>query len=230
MRGRTVVLGTIVLVVALGGLMIGVLMAIAGVSARAQAVDESVEALSAYQAVQRTIATEAFAEAAYRREPSEASRARVVSTIADLNASVAAVYELNTPRDHGTANYLLILNARYERLMQSSLWQADQDPAASLTVEVGPALDAMQNLVDGAVSRWAQDAAQAATEQHTLVRNLWLLAPTAGAVAISAIGLCWGVIVSQARSTPWRRSCAGTTPPAAWSTPTRSSTWSRNPD
>jgi len=196
MRGRVAVLGTIVLVVVLGGLMAGVLMAIAGVSARAQAVDKSVGALSAYQTVQRVIATEAFAEAAYRREPSEVSRARVVSTIADLNASVTAVYGLNTPRDNGAANYLLILNARYEQLVQSSLWQGGPDSAA-LTVQVGPALDAMQNLVDGAVSRAAQDAAQAATEQQALVHDLWLLAPTAMAVAISATGLCWGVIISQ---------------------------------
>lgn len=197
MRGRIVVLGTTVLVVALGGLMVGVLAAIAGVSARARAVDESVEALNAYQTVQRSIANEAFAEAAYRREPSEATRARVVSTIADLDASVAALYELDNRRDDGAADYLLILNARYEQLMQSSLWRADDDPARSLTVEVGPALDAMQNLVDGAVSRWTQDAAEAASDQHALVRTLWLLAPAAGAVAISAIGLCWGVIVSQ---------------------------------
>jgi diguanylate cyclase (GGDEF)-like protein len=197
MRGRVAVLGTIVLVVVLGGLMAGVLMAIAGVSARAEAVDKSVGALNAYQTVQRAIATEAFAEAAYRREPSEVSRARVVSTIADLNASVTAVYGLNTPRDDGTADYLLILNARYEQLVESSLWQAGGGPAAPLTYLVGPALDAMQNLVDGAVSRCAQDTAQAAKEQQALVRDLWLLAPTALAVAISATGLCWGVIVSQ---------------------------------
>jgi diguanylate cyclase (GGDEF)-like protein len=197
MRGRVTVLGTVVLVVVLGGLMAGVLVAIARVSDRVQAVDKSIEVLSAYQRVQRSIATEASAEAAYRRKPSEASRARVLSTIADVNSSVTAVSELITPFDGGTADQLRILNARYEHLMRSSLWQAGGGTAASITLRVGPALDAMQKLVDSAVFRRQQIAAQASKDQHALVRDLWLLAPAALAVAISATGLCWGVIVGQ---------------------------------
>jgi diguanylate cyclase len=196
MRERAVLLATVVLVVVLGGLMVGVLSAVAGVSARVQAVDLSVETLNAYQGVQRVISTEAFAEAAYRREPSEESRARLVSTIAELNASVTAVYALNTPRDKGTADYLLVLNARYEQLIESSLWDGSGGDANRVYL-VGPALDAMQNLVDGSVARAARDAAQAATEQRALVHELWLLAPIALLVAFLAVGLSWGVIVGQ---------------------------------
>lgn len=198
MRGRAAVLGTIVLVVVLGGLMAGVLAAVAGVSARARAVHDAIATLSAYQGVQRAIATEAFAEAAYRREPSEEARARLVSTIADLNSSVATVHELGNPRDGGTADYLLILSARYEQLVDSALWQDSEGAApAPLSVAVGPALDAMQNVVDGAVARGARDAAAAAQEQQDLVRQLWLLAPGALAAAILAVALCWAVIVAQ---------------------------------
>jgi diguanylate cyclase (GGDEF)-like protein len=197
MRGRATIVGTAVLVLVLGGLMAGVLLAISGVSDRVQAVDRSIATLNAYQSVQRVIATEAFAEAAYRRDPSEQSRARVVATIDDLNATVDQVYALDTARDNGTADYLLLLNARYEQLVESSLWDAGEESASSPTFRIGPALDAMQNLVDGAVARSAQEAAQAATEQRTLVHGLWLLAPAALAVAISAIGLSWAVIVKQ---------------------------------
>ncbi|MCB2176723.1 MAG: EAL domain-containing protein [Actinomycetales bacterium] len=198
MHGRAAVIGTVVLVVVLGGLMAGVLVAVAGVSARAQAVDDAIATLNAYQGVQRAIATEAFAEAAYRREPSEESRSRLVATIADLDTTVAKVYELGTPRDSGTADYLLILNTRYERLVESSLWQTGEDPSAgALVVAVGPALDAMQNVVDGAVARGARNAADAAAEQQALVRQLWMLAPGALASAILAIALCWAVILSQ---------------------------------
>jgi diguanylate cyclase (GGDEF)-like protein len=160
-------------------------------------VDRSIEALGAYQTVQRAVTTEAFAEAAYRRAPSEESRARIVSTIADLNASVTAVHALNSPRDNGVGDYLLILNARYEQVVRASLWETNQGPAASLAIPVGPALDAMQRLVDGAVANRKEIASQAAKEEHALVRDLWLLAPIALAVAISATGLCWGVIVGQ---------------------------------
>jgi diguanylate cyclase (GGDEF)-like protein len=195
------VLGTIVLVLVLGGLMSGVLVAIEGVSARNQAVDRSTVTLNAYLDVQRAVANEVFAEAGYRRAPGRGSRDRAVATIATLNAAVNAVHELRSsnddPSEGGVGDYLFILDARYERLVRASLWGTDSRLAESSSYEVGPALDAMAPLVDGAVARHEQIAAQAANEQRRQVRELWLLAPAALAAAMAATGLCWAMILVQ---------------------------------
>lgn len=190
MRERAAVLGTIVLVAVLGALMAGVLAAVAGLSARTKDVDGSIRALETYQQVQRAIASEAFAEADFRRAPSEASRSRVGSAIADLDSLVSTVRGLHTPRDDGVANYLLILNTRYETVVSASLWGGSDAAVPPPAYSVGDSLDAMQRLVDAAVVRRPQIADQALPEQRSLQSELWVLAPSALVIAMLVVGLC----------------------------------------
>ena len=165
MRGRAVLLGSVALVVALGGLMVGVRAALDGVAARTAAVNASVRTLSAYQGVQRSIANEAFAEAGYRRSPNPASRSRLEASIGDVQQSVARVRRLQSAHENGTVNYLLILNRRYESQVRGALRAGDKAAATTPDDRVaGPALDAIQGLVDAAVSRQQQLADRALSQ------------------------------------------------------------------
>jgi diguanylate cyclase (GGDEF)-like protein len=200
MRRRAAVVTTFVLAAALGALMALVLAAIGGMSARTTAVGMSVRALSAFQDVQRALAAEAFAEAGYRRSPSTPSRARVEREILALGRSVAAVRALDSRRDDGTVNYLLNLNSRYEAEVRLALRDGSRAAATSVDDRVaGPALDAMQELVDAAVSRRQRLVDTALKEQAGLNRKLWILGPTVLLVSVLAIGLCWAVILAQHR-------------------------------
>ncbi len=200
MRGRGAVVGTVVLAAVLAGLAVVGLVGLSGMSDRTRAVETSVRALSAYQDVQRAMAAEAFAEAGYRRAPRAASRVRVEWAIADLGKSVGTVRDLDSRRDDGVVNYLLVLNSRYENEVLAALREGELVPATAPDDRVaGPALDAMQGLVDAAVTRRSRQAEEALSEQRALTGQLWLLGPSVLGVAVLAIGLCWAVILGQHR-------------------------------
>ena len=189
-------LGTIALVVVFGGLMALVIATVAALSSGFRDIQAGFGALSAYQEVQQAIATEAFAEVAYRRAPSEDARAHIRSAIAELDGSVSGLRRLNTAQDDGAADQLLVLNGRYRLSIDTALRDGPRVPGPR-GFQVGPALDAMQQLVNAAVKHRQELANHAVAMQKGRFRTLRLLEPAAVVVSMLAVGLCWSVILGQ---------------------------------
>jgi diguanylate cyclase (GGDEF)-like protein len=149
--------------------------------------------LAAYHAVQRALGDEAFAEVAFRRAATPATRARVISSLAGLDTAVMRVRDVGRPADGATVTSLLALNQEYAHLLTAEL------TGTAGGSDAGPTLDAMQQLLDKGVER-ATAARQAATEhQRRLITQMTWRAPLALVLAFSILGLSWLLLVAYGR-------------------------------
>jgi diguanylate cyclase (GGDEF)-like protein len=194
-RNTGVKVTTALLLPVLGAVVGLAVAAMNRVQARTEAVDEAISRLTAFQDVQRSLAGEAFAEAGYRRAPSPAARLRIDSQTGELTTSVARVRRLHEARQDGVVNYLLVLNNRYVAEVRSSV----DSGAAHDDRVAGPALDAMQALVDGAVGKAQFEAEVAIADQRRLTNQLIVLGPIALGVALLLVLVCWATLLRQQR-------------------------------
>ncbi len=200
MRSRVAAGSTLLLVVVLAALSVAVVTVLGDLGRRTAAVDQAVWGLTAYQDVQRSLAAEAFAESGYRRAPSVGSRMRLEGAVVGVAASIDRVRALGSVRDDGVVSYLLVLNRRYEADVRSQLRSGAAAPGVSVDDRVaGPALDAMQALVDAAVDRRTEQATWAIREQRSLTSQLKVLGPLGLGLALAGVGMCWWVILAQHR-------------------------------
>ena len=201
MRNRVAALSTVLLVAVLAALSVAVVTVLGDLGRGTAAVQQAVSGLTAYQDVQRALAAEAFAESGYRRSPGEMSRVRLETAVAGVSASIEKVQGLGNLRDDGVVSYLLVLNRRYEAEIRSQLRTGALAPGVSADDRVaGPALDAMQALVDAAVDLRTQRATWAIAEQRSLTQQLKVLGPVGLVIALTCVGLCWWVILAQHRN------------------------------
>ena len=199
-RSRTVIVTSIVLATVLGLLS---LVGFVGFSRLRHSIDQvntATDRLTAYEHVQRTLANEGFAEAGYRRAPSELSRGKVLAALAQLEVAVEDVRTVGTPNDSATVTYLLVLNQRYADELKSQLGAAGSAPRVSADDGVaGPSLDAMEQLLDAAVARYSAELRAASAHQSDLVTRMAWRAPLVLLGAAAALALSWALLVAHTR-------------------------------
>jgi diguanylate cyclase (GGDEF)-like protein len=145
--------------------------------------------LQAYQAVQRALADEAVAEAAYRRAPSETTQAEVVGTLASLDAAAARIRDVGNSEDDARVVQLLDLNHQYAREVVTT----------SGASRAGATLQTMQGVLDDGVQTHAAALQTATARQRHQFTNMAWRAPLALVVSFGAVGLCWVLLVAYGR-------------------------------
>ena len=145
--------------------------------------------LQAYQSVQRALADEAVAEAAYRRTPSETTQAEVIGTLASLDAAAARIRDIGDSEDKQRVDQLVGLNHQYAREVVTT-------EGAS---QAGSTLQAMQGIVDDGVQTHAADLQIATDRQRHQFTNMAWRAPLALLLSFGAVALCWVLLVAYGR-------------------------------
>lgn len=143
------------------------------------------------------IAAEAFAEAAYRRAPSAAARARLDASVREVEDQLTSLRDQLGADDPLIFSRIRQLNRRYVAEVEATL----DDPASSLTDDrvAGPALDAMSRLLGAAIaSRRAEVDAQILRQQE-VVRLLIVALVTTYTVSFAAIGFLWRGLLRERR-------------------------------
>ena len=153
--------------------------------------------VTAWRDLQLAVSEEAFAEAGYRRAPSDDARERLDRAEAAVPAKVAAAREVGDVRDSATLSQVTVLNERYVAEVRRTL---DDPPAASGEDPVaGPALDAMSDALADAVLGHRERAAQARADQAERTgRMLWLV-PSGTFLGAVALAACWWTLVHKHR-------------------------------
>lgn len=198
---RAVVPATLVLVatvVVLSGLSV---LALDRISESNRTVATSSRVLASYQSLQRAIANEAFAEASYRRAPTAAARERLLSSFAVVQSASRAVASSGSGSDRAAAIYLEVLNNRYAAQVRDAI--AEGAPATTTRDDrvAGPALDAMQRLVDAAIRRTSAESAAALEQEQELTAQLRWLVPVVLTGVVAGLALAWGLVLRQHRKT-----------------------------
>jgi diguanylate cyclase (GGDEF)-like protein len=199
-RSRTVVATSAVLVLVLGALTSIGYVGFLRLRHSIDAVNQTSERLTAYEAVQRSLASEAFAEAGYRRAPGELSRERVLSALAEVQVAVQAVQLVATRDDAAGLAELVRYNAIYAKELRGQLGAVGSAPRVSARDTVaGPALDAMQGLVDVAVDRNDSQLRASTVQERRLLNRMAWRAPLVLLLAFLALALCWALLVAYGR-------------------------------
>jgi diguanylate cyclase (GGDEF)-like protein len=147
------------------------------------------ELVTPYLTLQRAVATEAAGEAGYRRAPSEAAWLRFEAAVRAVEESAQEVRALADPRDRAALLHLEHLNDRYVAAVRFSL-----DVPRSAHVEdtvAGPALDAMQDLLDTEIQRHRGEGLAAIQDQEEVAGRLTVVLPAAFLIAFLVLGLTW---------------------------------------
>ena len=153
--------------------------------------------VTVWRDLQLAVSEEAFAEAGYRRAPSDDARARLDLAVDAVPAMVAAARAVGDVRDSTTLDRVTALNARYVAEVRRTL---DDLPAAGGEDRVaGPALDAVSEVLAGAVQAHRERAAQARTDQAERTRLMLWLVPSGTALGALALGVCWWTLVRKHR-------------------------------
>lgn len=198
---RAVVPATVVLVatvVVLSGLS---LYALDRISESNRTVATSSRVLASYQSLQRAIANEAFAEAGYRRAPTTAARERLLGSFALVQSASRAVSASGSGSDRAAAIYLEVLNNRYASQVRDAIKDGAVSPPSRDDRVAGPALDAMQRLVDAAIRRTSAESAAAVQQEQRLTARLRWLVPVVLTGVVAGLALAWGLVLRQHRRT-----------------------------
>lgn len=188
MRRRGAVLATLVLAV--------VLLVLAGVTWSAIASIKEVQAdteaarasVTAYTDLQHAVAAEAFAEAGYRRAPSEDARARIGDSIRAVDAALKVARERTGQADGAVLSQLSLLNQRYVKQVRATL----DTPQVGIDDRVaGPALDSIQLLLDSALAGHRAELTRALDSQSRVVNRLSWLLPVVFVLAFGVLGWIW---------------------------------------
>lgn len=172
-------------------------VSVGSIRASQRETEELAARVAAWRDLQLAVAEEAFAEAGYRRAPSAAARERLDAAIAEVPARMDVARDLGDRRDATTLSYLGVLNQRYVAEVRGSL---DAAPVPGQDDRVaGPALDAMSDVLAGAVQGHRDRAAAARADQASTTELVSWLVPSATFVAALALGLCWVTLVRRHR-------------------------------
>ncbi|MEO7979490.1 MAG: GGDEF domain-containing protein [Sporichthyaceae bacterium] len=160
-------------------------------------VTEARAVLVQYSGLQRAVSGEAFAEAGYRRSPGPASRGRLERLIRGVQQAVHSVRAVGDRQDGALLSYVQVLNARYAGQVRTEL----DAPAAGTRDDrvAGPALDAIQRLIDGAVDGHRAEANAAQEDQRRLLGRLGVVLPVVFLLAFSMLGWSWWAMLREHR-------------------------------
>ncbi|WP_183092186.1 GGDEF domain-containing protein [Nocardioides stalactiti] len=147
--------------------------------------------LAQLAALRDGIAAEAFAEAAYRRDPGPDTWRELDAAMNDVPPLVEQVQPLLERRDAISISNLALLNARYVAQVRADR----SDPGTPTDDRVaGPALDAMRTLLDSMIDRRRADVTAATADQQGLIDRLQVLLPGSFLIAFGV--LAWALRLS----------------------------------
>ena len=194
---RVSVVATVVVAAVLAGLAVATVVGMIRVHAAQERVTTSRAILTTYLDLQRAVSDEAFAEAAYRRAPSEAARDRIDESILQVRLEVEDGHRVVDGEDADTLSTLEVLNARYVAGVLATL---DLGPTELRDDRVaGPALDAMQELLDSAIDGRRALTKTSVEEQDVVFGQLTLALPTAFLLSFGVLGWTWRLMLLDQR-------------------------------
>lgn len=129
---------------------------------------------SSFAEVRTGLAEEAFAEAGYRRAPSEAAWQRLEVAMAAMPDLIDAVRDDAGPVDDATLSHLSVLNGRYAHQVRQT---RDQPVIPGDDRVAGPALDTMNELLTATIDRHRADITAATDRQTRLITSLRIALP-----------------------------------------------------
>lgn len=148
--------------------------------------------LQAYALLQRAVAGEVFAEASYRRAPAATARARIETSIAEVDRAVGDVRAVSGPQDGAVLSFVTLTNSRYAAELTTDL----DDPRTLRNDAVaGPALDSIQRLLDGAVAGHRAQVTAAKNRQLDLTRTLIVVFPLVIGASFLGLVQCWRILL-----------------------------------
>ncbi|MBT8228417.1 MAG: GGDEF domain-containing protein [Dactylosporangium sp.] len=198
MATRSVALVSFLLAAVLVALGLTAAWSIATVNRSTETTAEATAALEAIAHLQRAVAGEAFAEAGYRRAPSAEARKRVETAITEVDRAVREASEVGNADDRIMLSYLQSVNDRYVAEVRRSL--DDTDTGAPRNDRVaGPALDAIQELIDAAVRDHQRQVAVTRQQQRELLFQLAMVVISVLASSVATLVLCWSLLISHNR-------------------------------
>jgi diguanylate cyclase (GGDEF)-like protein len=143
------------------------------------------EQVTAYSRLQRAIAEEVEAEAAYRRLPGETMAIRLTDTFAPAVSAIRGV-----DAEVAELAYLLVLQDRYSGALRHEI---DGRPSDAADVAL---VDEMQRLVGVASEQAQRDLGVAAEHQRSVVGQMTWRAPLVLLLAFLIVGLCWRLLAA----------------------------------
>lgn len=196
-RLRRQTAASVVLAVVLSVLGATTIGALSTISQASQRVTTARTVAAQYVALQQAVAAEAFAEASYRRAPSEQARARLNSTISAVPGAAAGVRRVGDKRDRVVLSYVTMLNRRYATEIQRHL----DSPAAQRTDDrvAGPTLDAISRLLDAVVTARVDELARANERQGAVIRQLTIVTSLMFLLAFGFLSRIWHLMIIEQR-------------------------------
>ncbi len=194
---RTMTVATAVVSLVLAVLTAFAVLTVSSIRASQHELERLTATVTVWRDLQLAVSEEAFAEAGYRRAPSEQSLARIEAAVAAVLDRVAAAREVGDARDSTTLSYVTVLNDRYvtelRRTLDTAPLPGDDDRVA------GPALDSMSTVLAGAVQGHRDRAADKRAEQAAQTDLMLWVVPSGTLVGALALGGCWLTLVRAHR-------------------------------
>jgi diguanylate cyclase (GGDEF)-like protein len=150
-----------------------------------QRVTEARDLVTVHLALERAVAAEAAAEAGYRRSPGADTRAVFDGSVAAVGRAVRAIPHERGGRVLALPSVLRTLNDRYVADVRRSF---DTGDVVKEDLIAGPAMRAMQELLDDEVSQHRGAARQATEAQSVVLRWLAVVLPAVFVVAFALLG------------------------------------------
>ncbi len=188
-RPRASTVTTAVIGLVLAGLAIATTFAVLAISEGNRRLSEARVVVVAFTGMQEAVADEAFAEASYRRAPSPEGRARLERAIYEVDVAIESARSVGSARDGSVLSYLTVLNTRYVNEVRETL---DDPPRSGKNDRVaGPALDAIQELLDGAIAGHRGTLDRVAAEQRSTINMLMFVLPAVFVLALAVLMWAW---------------------------------------
>lgn len=195
---RLVVVASALLVAVLVGTSVAVHRAVVGMRTANADVHVASEAVDRFDELERAVAAQAFAEAAYRRAPGPDAESTLIAALSGVDVALAPILQAPSASDRAAARYAEVLNRRYAAEIRAGLL-ADGAPVPADDRVAGPALAALGALIDGAIRGHQADAQHARAEETRVLDRVATVVPAARLVALGAIALSWGLLLRQQR-------------------------------
>jgi diguanylate cyclase (GGDEF)-like protein len=142
--------------------------------------------VTVHLALERAVAAEAAAEAGFRRSPGVETRAVFDESVAMVDRAIARIPATRDGRELALPPVLTTLNDRYAGEVRRTF---DTGNVVTEDLVAGPALRAMQELLDDEVSLHRTAARNATDAQGVVLRRLAVVLPAVFLIAFTLLGL-----------------------------------------
>jgi diguanylate cyclase (GGDEF)-like protein len=187
-RSRVVVVTSLGLAAVVGLLSVIGWFGLTRLRASQERLQDATSAMASFVRLQRVVADELAAEAAYHRAPDAARRDAL---LAALEPPAAAIRDADVRPAEAAS--LLVLQDRYATEVRRAL---AAPPGSTPDAVAGPAVAEMQVLLADADRRAIAELDRAAAHQRTVVAQMTWRAPVVLLLAFGVLALCWRLLVA----------------------------------